>query len=173
VYKKDSVKKLAHQKKQKKTKNPKKKKKTKMNAKAPTDEDVQNAMHDQQNHWLLMLSTAHIQEIKRRVVFMLPDLSIAQKEYMLEHLRSYVFVADLRYFRSGMHVRWIPHGQSVLMRGSIYCDVEHHANGTFVVCRNHGPHGRYFMLPFDQHVFFRKLNELELYMLHTIDQYTH
>jgi hypothetical protein len=127
-----------------------------------------DSLDDESNETLLNLSTKKIHEMN---LLLLNELELTKEETdeILEKLKGYKFVDELKDLKSGTFLRWIPLDatEAKLTRGAFFCDVNITDEGINVLMKNH--FHRHFTIKFDDHMIFQKLTNQELILLSALD----
>ena len=139
-----------------------------MNDKDKTMEILQTALDNEDNSYIMNLTTEEINQMKDNVI---KDLYLKDDDMddILCKLEDYVYIDEIPHFRNGCYIRWInllkPDNIKLTSGGTI-CDIELREGGTFIICKNnYGKRKSCFQIKMDENLIFRKLSDQEKVLL--------
>jgi len=133
-----------------------------------TMELLQSALDNEENSYIMNLTSEKIEEIKNNMIEEL-QLSEDYEDEILDKLEDYMYIDEIPHFKSGCYIRWINllnPNEIRLKSGATICDIELREGGTYVICKNnYGRRNTCFQLKVDENLIFRKLNNQEKVLL--------
>ena len=139
-----------------------------MSDKEKTMEILQTALDNEDNSYIMNLTTEEISNMKDSVI---SDLYLDDdyKNEIIDKLEDYVYIDEIPHFIGGCYVRWInlqKPDDIKLTSGGTICDVELREGGTFIICKNnYGRKKCCFQIKMDENLIFRKLTNQEKVLL--------
>lgn len=131
-------------------------------------QQLQGALDNEENAYIMNLTNEKIYNMKRRV---LSDLQLKKEEEddIMDKLADYIYIDEIPEFKNGCYIRWINLNNPdnlKLSSGSTICDIELREGGTYIICRNmYGRRKVCFQIKMDEHFVFRKLTDQEKVLL--------
>jgi hypothetical protein len=118
---------------------------------------LSNALQNEKNSDIMLLSYAKIHERKHKI------LSELKMLYMQKKLKEYRHVDELPEFRVGCFIRWYNLSTQSFANGGFIVRIDIEANGTVITCKNN--FNKFFTVQLDECIVFQKITQQEHVLL--------
>ena len=118
---------------------------------------LSNALQNEKNSDIMLLSYAKINERKHKI------LSELKMLYMQKKLKEYRHVDELPEFRVGCFIRWYNLSTQLFANGGFIVRIDIEANGTVITCKNN--FNKFFTVQLDECIVFQKITQQEHVLL--------
>ena len=140
-----------------------------MNLESLDQDQLRNALEDDDNKCLLGMTSGKIKTIKNNV---LQQLQLEREILCSFHtkLREYRYIDELPDIKYGCYIRWIKlkdPDNLKLTHGGIVVDISVMNDDIYITCKNNMQ--RFFKLKMSENIIFQKLTEQEKILLSVLD----